>query len=109
MKARSSVTVSVRFVCRITAVHTTCADVLLLHTSSHAVMRWLLFEYCSVLYAVMYFSNTALCCVAALVVLDVALGVWVVVLFVPVVQPAIDNEAITTSTIRASNFFFIPR
>ncbi len=108
MKVRSRVTVSVRFVCLMTAVHTTCADVLLLHTSSHAVMRWLLFEYCSVLYAVMYFSNKALCCVVAFVALDVALGAWVV-LFVLVVQPAIDNEAITISRIRASNFFVIPR
>ena len=91
MKVRSSVTVLIRFVCRITAVHTTCADVLLFHTSSQAVMRWLLFEYCSV-FAVIYFSNRASCCVAALVVLEVALDVWVV-LVVVVVQPAIDNEA----------------
>jgi len=69
-------------------------------------MRWLLFEYCSVLYAATYFSNKALCCVATLVVVEVALGVWVVLFVLLVVQPAIDSEANATNTMIANNFFF---
>jgi hypothetical protein len=91
-----------------TAVQVTCADVLLFHASSQAVTRWLLFEYCSVLYAATYFSNEALGCVAAVVVVEMVLDVWVV-LFVLVVQPAIDNEATITSAIIGNNFFIIQK